>query len=136
VLLLNFHRRHLDSGQRAVCAVKAEEIMEELRREARERQSAAGGDRKSEEYKESVVQKIVQPVQTGKNTQEGIRVSTDNVSISPLEGRVVEQAARIFNTNHSYVQTAQKIQREALAFQMFKTLFQLTYHKRKANQIK
>jgi hypothetical protein len=46
VVSLNLHRRHLDSGQRAAVAV---EILPLLEAEAKERQRAAGGDRKAVE---------------------------------------------------------------------------------------
>src|SRR5262249_36506084 len=48
VVSLNMHRRDLTSSQRAACAV---EVEERLAKEAKERQRAAGGDRRSEAAK-------------------------------------------------------------------------------------
>jgi protein gp37 len=55
----NIHRRHLTKGQLADCAAKAIDYHVQ---EAKERQKAAGGDKKSEEYKKSVVVPVQQPI--------------------------------------------------------------------------
>jgi len=59
VISLNEKRRHLTSSQRAALAVRVESL---LAAEAKERQRAAGGDRKSGEYRQSVTQKIAEPI--------------------------------------------------------------------------
>ena len=63
-----------------------------LAEEAKERQREAGGDRKSEEYQKSVVQISGQPIESN---------------------RVTKQAAQLLNTNHEYVSTAKRIEKEA-----------------------
>ena len=85
----NLKRRHLDSGQKAAAAVLAMPLLSE---EARKRQQASGGDRKSEDYQKSVSEKIHQPI----------------------EGRkAAEEAAKLTGTNSHYVYDAMKIQKES-----------------------
>jgi len=83
VVSLNLHRRHLTSSQRATVAL---EILPMLEAEAKERQRASGGDRKS------VYQKIDGPIS---------------------EPQATEQAAHLLNTNRQYVSDAKKLQQEA-----------------------
>lgn len=58
VVSKNIHRRQLTPGQRAMAAERALNFYAE---EAKERQRDSGGDRKSEEYKKSVVEPVPQP---------------------------------------------------------------------------
>lgn len=60
--------------------------------EAKERQRASGGDRKSEQYKESVVEKIPQPIEPT---------------------RSIDQAAKAFGVNPRYIQEMKRIEQVA-----------------------
>jgi len=57
-LRANLHRRHLNQGQKAMVALKVEEIFAE---EAKERQRQSGGDRKSKQAK-SVMANLPEPI--------------------------------------------------------------------------
>jgi N6-adenosine-specific RNA methylase IME4 len=88
----NFHRRHLSSSQRAAVAVEMDDMITMLREDAKKRQVAAGGDRKSEDYQEkSVSQKIDSPI-SDKNTRK-----TD------------AKLAAMSNSNRQYISDARKI---------------------------
>ena len=87
VLSMNLHRRHLTSSQRAALAVDLEPM---LARDAKKRQQEAGGDRKSEDYKESVKEKV---------------------SGSKSYGQARDEAARLTITNGNYVTKAKRIKR-------------------------
>jgi hypothetical protein len=89
VLSRNLHRRHLNSAQRAALAV---ELLPMLEAEAKERQRAAGGDRKSAKAKAggSVPQKVAGAV-----------------------GEARDLAARIARTNKQYVSAAKRLKEEA-----------------------
>jgi len=91
VVSLNLSRRHLTSSQRAVVAL---EVERQLAVEAKKRQREAGGDRKSEEYQKSVVEKIPQP-------------------IGDATGKSRDTAAAIVGTNPRYVSDAKRIQAAA-----------------------
>jgi hypothetical protein len=89
VISKNLHRRHLTSGQRAVCALDS---LPWLEREARERQ----------------VQTLKQ-FATDPNTQD---IFDDTVpAILPERGESREQAAELFGTSARYVQDAKAIQK-------------------------
>jgi hypothetical protein len=47
VLSLNSHRRHLTPAQRSMCAARAKKLRRRYEAEAKKRQKAAGGDRRS-----------------------------------------------------------------------------------------
>lgn len=83
VVSMNLHRRHLDSGQKAMVA---QEILPLLEEEAKTRQQAAGGDRKS--LSQRFDEAISQP-------------------------KAAEQAARIVGTNRQYVADAKRIIEQA-----------------------
>lgn len=55
-------RRSLSPGQRAAIILEFAEMVDKLRKEAKERQRQAGGDRKSEEYKKSLTPDLEEPV--------------------------------------------------------------------------
>jgi hypothetical protein len=86
----NEARRHLTSGQRAALAV---ELKPQLEEEARKRQSAAGGDRKSATARETLVQKVAQAI--------------------PPAPKARQQAAAIAGSNHAYVDQAERIKQKA-----------------------
>lgn len=80
VVSKNIHRRQLTPTQRANAAAKALDYYADR---AKERQREAGGDRKSEEYKESVCQqadKPIDPIRATKEAGEKFDVSHDSVN--------------------------------------------------------
>lgn len=83
VVSLNIRRRHLSSAQRAAAAIKAEELMEELKREAKDRQAVAGSSSAPGRPKEKDVEKIPQVSQ----------------------GKTRDKAAELFHTNGKYIDT-------------------------------
>lgn len=89
VISLNMNRRHLNSSQRAMIAFHALPLLEA---EAKERQRTAGGDRKSEEYQESVNQKIDEREQSKQS---------------------LDQAAEMAGTNRQYVSDIKAISKKA-----------------------
>lgn len=99
VVSLNLKRRDLTKSQRGAIGLEVEEM---LGREAKERQRQAGGDRKSQEYKQkSLVEKIPQPVDAGKAR---------------------DQAAKIVGTNPHYITDAKAVKKQSpdLAFPLLK----------------
>ena len=88
VLSLNHKRRHLNKGQLAACAAKAEELMKAERDAAAERRKA--GNAKG-----------------GKSSQKIDQTSDDNAN--KADSRVAEQ----FGTNRQYVADARKIRDES-----------------------
>lgn len=82
VLSLNLHRRHLTASQRAVLALSVEE---QLAVEAKARQRAAGGDRRTAA---SVVARMPQPIPTDKARNEAGK----KVGVS---GRYVQDAKKV-----------------------------------------
>lgn len=83
VVSMNLHRRHLTSSRRAVVAL---EMLPMLEAEAKKRQRASGGNRKSAH------QKVDEPISQPQATQ---------------------QAAKLAHTNRQYVSDAKKLQQEA-----------------------
>lgn len=89
VMALNARRRHLTSSQLAAIAVEADEILEEHKKAAVKRKSSAGGDKKSPSARQSVTQKIGEPIRH------------DNEADA--------QTAKAFGTNRQYVTDVKKI---------------------------
>lgn len=88
VVSKNLHRRHLESGQRAACVADANDIINKLKEEARQRQATSeqgiyGG--------KPLSQKIDEPVDMG---------------------RTDDKLAELFNTNRQYVSDAIKIKEQ------------------------
>ena len=75
VISQNIHRRHLTAGQRSIVAAKAMNFHIEA---ARERQKVAGGDRKSEEYKKSLVASLPQAISEHGTDPEAEYINEDN----------------------------------------------------------
>ena len=87
-LSANLHRRHLNSGQRAVIALKVREL---LKPAAKERQREAGGDQKSEHARSvsaDLREAIATPTEQRKSTAEAAKATG-------ASSRAVEQAARV-----------------------------------------
>lgn len=89
VMSLNLHRRHLTAGQKAAIGAEIEPL---LAKEAKERQRAAGGDRRSEKARQekTVVARVPQPIMES-------------------EPKAREQAAKLVGTNSRYVQDAKAV---------------------------
>jgi len=87
----NEQRRHLNGGQLAVIGISADELLQRLFAEAKERQKAHGNQYVSiEKTTSAVVQKVAQP--NGEKTR--------------------DKLAKMFNTNRQYIQDAFKIKAE------------------------
>jgi hypothetical protein len=99
VISQNIHRRHLTAGQRSIVAAKAMNFHIEA---ARERQRVAGGDRKSEEYKKSLVagvqQAISEPVTSEPDAPKAKETSFDKKAVS--------QAGKLLNVSGRSVAAA------------------------------
>jgi N6-adenosine-specific RNA methylase IME4 len=91
VVSKNLHRRHLNSGQQAVIAIEATELVERLEREAKERQSVAG------------------KCGIG-NDKEQLR---ERIPEAANQTRPRDHLAQMFDTNPRYIQDAKKLQSEA-----------------------
>jgi hypothetical protein len=124
VISQNLHRRHLDSGQRATVAVERLPLLEA---EAKERQRAAGGD------KRGVGAEVTQP-DGARRSPEGREVRpTDSVGPEAVRqkadqapqaleaeqpgrdgnaGKAAEQAAKLTGTNRQYVADAKKLKEQ------------------------
>lgn len=83
------HRRHPSSRQKAVIAVKAEEIVRLLEAEAKKRRAQAQGKARGEKAAPSVVEIIPQENSDATKTR--------------------DQLAKLFDTNPRYVQDAKRI---------------------------
>jgi len=87
---LNLSRRHLNSSQRAVLALQILPLLED---DAKQRQRASGGDRKSEAYKKTLTAKNEEP----KN----------------YTGEAVEFASKLVGSNRDYLYTAKKLEKQS-----------------------
>jgi hypothetical protein len=87
ILSLNLHRRHLDAAQRAVLALS---LLPFLKAEAKERQRAAGGDRKNQSKDRAPLPEKVPEAKRG-------------------EREARHQAARLAGTNSRYVDMARRL---------------------------
>lgn len=88
----NEARRHMSAGQRAAIAVELKPRIEE---EARKRQAAAGGDKKSEQATKSLRTKLSEAIP------------------APDNGRARAQAAVLTKASGTYVAQAEKIKEKA-----------------------
>lgn len=87
VLSKNLHRRHLTTDQRAVIALEAEAM---FATEAKERQRAAGGDRKSEAAKTDRL-----PPRGGKRSERTPTAAQEAAKATGASARQVERAKRL-----------------------------------------
>ena len=96
---MNDFRRHLNSSQNAAVArLLSEWLKEQLVDEAKDRQRAAGGDKKSSKAKESLRQRI----------DEAIEDTDEN------EGRAAQQLAKLHDTNRQYIADVWKFDLETV----------------------
>lgn len=112
VMSCNLSRRQLTSSQRAMLAV---ELLPRLEAAARERQRAAGGDRRSDEYKGSLVERIQQAVSDQGDNEEQNALSAENVEANyeQTNPRSIEKAAEITGTNSRYVAFGKEIEEKS-----------------------
>src|SRR5262249_49925950 len=87
VVSLNLHRRHLDSSQRAAVAL---DVLPLLEKEAKERQRAAGGGRRSKKAKGGSVPEKVPEAKSD-------------------DGEARKQTAKLMGTNSRYVNMAKRV---------------------------
>ena len=83
VLSVNLRRRHLDTSQRAMVAART---LDYHRARAKERQQAAGGDRKS------LSANLREPIQSNSDQRKAAEEAARTVNVSP---RTVEHAAKV-----------------------------------------
>ena len=103
VVRLNIHRRHLDATQRALIGKKIKGMYEA---EAKERQREQGGDRRSQEYKQSLREKIPEAVDHAPEPE------TDQPKQAPAP-RPRDRAAKDANANPRYITELERIERES-----------------------
>jgi len=94
VISWNLERRHLTSSQCLAVSIEANELAESIAAEAKKRQIESGGDRKSESYKESVVEFFPQP-------------------INQEDSKTRSKIAKLFRTNPRYVSDGKRINASA-----------------------
>lgn len=92
VISLNLNRRHLTTGQKAAIAVQ---MVPMLAAEAKERQRANGGDRKSGEYQKSNDIKRCQPVDDQAKSDRSTRTAHIAGNIVGVSGAVVERMKKV-----------------------------------------
>jgi ParB-like chromosome segregation protein Spo0J len=102
-LRANLHRRHLNQGQKAMVALKVEEIFAE---EAKERQRQAGGDRKSEQTK-SLVANLPQAILPSQGKSQA------PADPRPCPPRARDQVAAVLGTSGRSVQMAKVVSKAA-----------------------
>lgn len=85
VLSLNRHRRHLSATQLAMVGAKARDLYD---RQAKERQKASGGDRKSQS-KKSVQENLPEPIHGQARDQVGQAVG--------VSGKSIDHATKVLN---------------------------------------